>query len=1183
MFWSFLSKKAIDKILNINVGDGATVSDVIKEIPSSVAKLGKETAKDIQETIQSYKETAERRAESATKAFKSDISTTQKITRGAVEIGTGFFDVVGDTLIGAGKVLLPQKAEDAISTGISNLLSPVAKSKVVQNAIQWYQEQPEATQETIKTGVLTLGLVSDLFTGGRSSQITRQLAKAGEKEVYEILLKNGFDEQVSRKIAKRVDKATKPKDVDKIIKDELATYIDLPETHKITLNYKTEDEFAKKIDKIYNELKNIKEPELPSIKLGQTKDIKITTDIADKVVQELINRKTIKADEAVSVKYIIQNFTPDEAKHLWTATRQYLKAYDIRPVDKNKAIIQVKGQNFTLLPSDAVKENIRKQAIQKLKDEVKLELQNKKLLKDQEKARRQIEKMLLEFKINQEKELNKLLTLPTKFSTNRSKEKDFYKAVVEPIKNFGLDARKITLEDGTPITDVIRVKRTQDGTLQAVVRKSQIKSIKDTINPKYLEEPENNLIKSAFNQIVGGYTLPAIMFARMGKGLYEHVYKPVRIAERASAIEKEKMLRKLGKFYKPANVLSNGKINLTKRQAKRIFRYYAYRQGKDISKPNLTKEEKEFIKVFDSLLKEYEEKFYQVARKNGKYPRKIENYAPLYSKREFKYGAVSDMDYIMRNHPAFASLKERKDVKSIDAYEQDYRKVVEAYINGMSRFIHLGDTTPEIKYLINSKEFKEIVPEEIHERIRLWLKNITTGEKITAVKGISRILRKTMALSKLGLSPFTAMKQPLSNMAAYIIDGYPTKFKSKYAKELGIKISELPSVLERRGDITIKDMDSVISKALLGHISATDKACFVGLLNGMFDTEVKKILTKRGIKAKDLDKEIIDKILWDIQETADMWFSSMSKSNIPEFFRTEHGKMWNIFIHPLTAQLNGYIYRILQAKGFNGNISAVSKVLAAAIAVAYYEQVVSNMSFKWSDKEQMRKDIGVALLMNFPIISQIVSSFNYEKDLGLPILSNASNLLKKLKQYSDGYVQADDVLFAGITAFGVPDQIINIIEGAEIYKEGGIRDRNGKMLVPITDRDEIIRSFLKGKFGSLYAKDWVRNVGVKRDKRAWYFPEVEFLQNGDWRRRIEIANEIGWAKADELAQFLSDANYKKYKKYKNIYLATGRLPKGADKGEEELKKELEQKLINGEITLEEAKKIIDNYRAYGRR
>ena len=117
------------------------------------------------------------------------------------------------------------------------------------------------------------------------------------------------------------------------------------------------------------------------------------------------------------------------------------------------------------------------------------------------------------------------------------------------------------------------------------------------------------------------------------------------------------------------------------------------------------------------------------------------------------------MSFIFRRHPAFASLKERAEKVPIDIYETDYRKVVGAWVNGISNFTHLGDSVGDVKYLINSDEFKDIVGKNVSKVADDWLRSVTTPKPLNVAENISRFGRKTTALASLGLNYASGMSQ----------------------------------------------------------------------------------------------------------------------------------------------------------------------------------------------------------------------------------------------------------------------------------------------------------------------------------------------------------------------------------------------------------------------------------------
>ena len=113
---------------------------------------------------------------------------------------------------------------------------------------------------------------------------------------------------------------------------------------------------------------------------------------------------------------------------------------------------------------------------------------------------------------------------------------------------------------------------------------------------------------------------------------------------------------------------------------------------------------------------------------------------------------------------------------------------------------------------------------------------------------------------------------------------------------------------------------------------------------------------------------------------------------------------------------------------------------------------------------------------------------------------------------------------------GLPKQVRRVREGLEIIEEGGVTDKSGKMLAPVKETMEIVRSFLKGRYGSLASQDWIRNIGKKTDDREWFVPQVEFLQNGDYERKAELFNQFTEQEQKELRDMLSEGQQKKLDK-----------------------------------------------------
>ena len=151
----------------------------------------------------------------------------------------------------------------------------------------------------------------------------------------------------------------------------------------------------------------------------------------------------------------------------------------------------------------------------------------------------------------------------------------------------------------------------------------------------------------------------------------------------------------------------------------------------------------------------------------------------------------------------------------------------------------------------------------------------------------------------------------------------------------------------------------------------------------------------------------------------------------------------------------------------------------------------------------------VSLECNIPIVGDIIFAFDTERPLTLlTATGGVSNFLKRASRFTAGSASGLDLTFAMLEMFGTPKTLNRFRQGLEILMEGGIRDRDNKLLAPIRGTDEHFRSFLRGKYGSIAAKDWIRNIGVKSEERRWFVLEVELLKKGDYTRKAELYSAV---------------------------------------------------------------------------
>ena len=700
------------------------------------------------------------------------------------------------------------------------------------------------------------------------------------------------------------------------------------------------------------------------------------------------------------------------------------------------------------------------------------------------------------------------------------------------------DIDNIILENGVKLNDVLRVKRNADGSLRSVIKKSDIENIKSSYTgkkptDKWIEKSTIADIAEKTTDLTRGYELPKVFFER--KGLKEFIYDPMVDAARGAEILKNSYINRFKEsgLWKEGGWFTADRFNISKSESENISKYYLSRQGKGFPSStfnSLSEKEKTFVKVFDSIIEDSSPRFYEVAKKNGLTPGVIENYAPIATKKELRLTETKNpMEWLIRNHPSFSSLKERTKKVPQSMYEMDYREVAARWLDGITKFNVVGDVSPEIKALIKSEEFSDIIKSKDLQYINKWYKDFvqtsvpdTPAEE--AVDWASRVLRKGVAIAALGLNYASVAVQALTHIPLLIIERVAPKTKSKYAEAFGIKVSDLPSITKRKGDIAISDLQGKIGRIFTGPLTEFDKKNAQLSLNALLDKEYSKVL-KEGIEITEDTRKIIER---KAQDTLDMWYGGFFDGQRPEYFRSSLGNFINMFIYPLTSQLNGFYRHILTAEGVGKKAIAGAEVLASATAIAYMEQVISNLSFNWSDEKEMAKNVLESLIGNIPIVSQIAYAAMNDKDFQISAGTNGIvNLLNKFSKINKegGF---EDVIFATAELAGLPKQIRKVKDGLEIINAGGIIDKDGKMQSPVKEADEVIRTFLMGKYGSIAAKDWLNNLPTNRsvEERRWFVPEVEFLQNGDYDRKAEIYETFSFFEKRELLSYLSDRQKK---------------------------------------------------------
>ena len=712
--------------------------------------------------------------------------------------------------------------------------------------------------------------------------------------------------------------------------------------------------------------------------------------------------------------------------------------------------------------------------------------------------------------------------------------------IISKLKNSGLTDEEIgglKLENGVKLVDTVKVKREKNGVLSAVITKKELeditKAFKGTnLNQKWIPtKTAMQKAKEAGRQgklaVLDLYEIEQIVFDRMG--LSKHFFDPVRAARRKAGDDRTAIFNKFvdAGLMKRRGIFTADRFNLSKAESENVGKYYLARQekGGSMTLAQLSDKERKFVKLFDQTIADSEGQFYKTAALNGKEPGRVKNYAPIMTSDDMKLAQeVGDMDFIFRKHPSFFSLKERAEKVPYEMYELDYRKIAIRWIDQMTAFNNLGRVGPKVKYLANSEEFKDIVGDRMYAHTNKWLKDtFNPAVKTPIEKGLGLVRHATSAAS-LMFAYASVVKQVLSSVAFTIVEKAPPKLRSQFARDFGLKVRDMSSITERKGSVAIMDVQDKFRTAGFGPLVKVDQKVAELHLNRILDQNYKKMLNT----GKPMSLETRDEIMRISQDTIDMWMGGMTSEQLPTAFRRELGRTLNMFIHPLTFQLNGFVYAVAKAKGIK-NPQKVAEVVAAAVTIAYMEQVITNLSFNWSDKREMQGDVFASLGGNVPVISQLWFAFKTDQPISpSPVLTAFDRARKQLVRYGNGSADEIDVGFAVAELFGLPKTVRRAVEGTEVIMEGGIRDKNGKLLAPVETLPNQIRTFLKGKYGSIPAQDYARNgFGTKAEDRRWKVPEVEFLQNGDYDRKVELYEKFDQKTKDFLYNEMSDGQQDK--------------------------------------------------------
>lgn len=155
---------------------GGTVKDIQVLDKNNIASLPQkqgfvsDAVSDIKQIGTDSKQSVISRAGKVQDAIDAGVAGKQGSLRTTAQVigqGAGVAsDIIGNIFKGVVKAVLPQGAEDAVKSGITSVVTPIAESEVVKNVISKYNSLDEKTKRDIDAALGVVSLTTDLAGAG---------------------------------------------------------------------------------------------------------------------------------------------------------------------------------------------------------------------------------------------------------------------------------------------------------------------------------------------------------------------------------------------------------------------------------------------------------------------------------------------------------------------------------------------------------------------------------------------------------------------------------------------------------------------------------------------------------------------------------------------------------------------------------------------------------------------------------------------------------------------------------------------------------------------------------------------------------------------------------------------------------------------------------------------------------
>jgi hypothetical protein len=649
------------------------------------------------------------------------------------------------------------------------------------------------------------------------------------------------------------------------------------------------------------------------------------------------------------------------------------------------------------------------------------------------------------------------------------------------------------------LKDLVRIKVQEvDGekVVKSVISNKVLNYIQKTSKIKHIKVEDLKGVNKIFQKVkktvaefVQGYETGERFFDRIGQGFYDVIFVPVRSAEKRATMKSSQLKKRLVK-------------GLSKKEQAKFLSYSLYKQGvtKDkVGFSELTPKAQFAYKEYRKIVKEMEPFVRRTAKKNGRSLGTVPNYLPLYTKDDLIIAEAGGLTAFTRNDPYFGSLKERVKDTDISLYEKNISKVMETWIDNATRYVELGGVTYDVNYLISSTQLQEIAGPQVTGLLKQWYRNVVNPPIAQGNWKFLKKIRAVRAFTILGGKISVILKQPLNLWDFAALVGWRRTVKAMFTANTPYwnqLANQSGSIQERTLGIAIQDIRSealnFLGKPALYVDKMTAKMGYVAVLSQMMERE--------RAEGRPIDQKKMRRMMRYADTIVDRVMGGMSRSEQPRYFRTELGKNMNMFFSQLNSKMQVYVTDIWKketSEDLNQNrAKLMARSFMAVIIAGYVEAVISQLAMVGFDEDDedyqdIASSIADSIIGNFPVINNVWYALKTGKPYApAPTLGSFAKIMTNLAQG-----KFKDAAWEGTGFFYLPMQAQNILRGSGIVMEGGVYDKNGRLMYPVEGNIEQIRTILNGKWGSQAAKEYIE----ERKTTPWKFWETKVTPRGSSR------------------------------------------------------------------------------------